>query len=120
MEPWLQTLVTVLGAIAASSGFWLFLEKRATRKDANSELLLGLAHERIMSLGTYYLDRRDENGEAWITPDEYENLYEYLYKPYEARGGNGSAKRLMNEVNKLPIHNNHGARSWSSVAQENP
>ena len=26
------------------------------------------------------------------------------YKPYEKLGGNGSAKRIMTEVNKLPIH----------------
>ena len=38
------------------------------------------------------------------TKDEYENLYEYLYKPYSALGGNGSAKKVMEEVNKLPIH----------------
>lgn len=37
------------------------------------------------------------------TPD-YENLYEYLYKPYEKLGGNGSAKRIMTEVDQLAIH----------------
>lgn len=41
---------------------------------------------------------------GYITPDEYENLYDYLYKPYEKLGGNGSAKRLMNKVEKLPCH----------------
>ncbi len=29
---------------------------------------------------------------------------DYLYKPYEKMGGNGSAKKVMSEVNKLPIH----------------
>jgi hypothetical protein len=61
-------------------------------------MLVGLAHDRIMCLGMKYIDR------GWITQDEYENLYEYLYKPYEKMGGNGSAKRVMMEVNKLPIH----------------
>ena len=28
----------------------------------------------------------------------------YLYEPYERMGGNGSAKRIMQEVDKLPIH----------------
>lgn len=60
-------------------------------------MLLGLAHDRIMSLCMTYIERK------YITSDEYENLYEYLYKPYEKLGGNGSAKRVMNEVNKLPI-----------------
>lgn len=50
------------------------------------------------NLGMVYVER------GWISQDEYENLYEYLYKPYEKLGGNGSAKRIMMEVNKLPIH----------------
>ena len=50
-----------------------------------------------MYLGMGYIER------GWITQDEYENLYEYLYKPYEKMGGNGSAKRVMGEVDKLPI-----------------
>ncbi len=33
-----------------------------------------------------------------------DGLYEYLYKPYEKLGGNGSAKRIMTEVDQLAIH----------------
>jgi hypothetical protein len=36
--------------------------------------------------------------------EPYENLRVYLYEPYERMGGNGSAKRIMQEVDKLPIH----------------
>ena len=61
-------------------------------------MLIGLGHDRIMYLGICYIER------GWITQDEYENLYKYLYKPYELMGGNGSAKRIMKEVEKLPIH----------------
>lgn len=61
-------------------------------------MLIGLAHDRIVYLGMSYIER------GYITQDEYENLYEYLYKPYKAMGGNGSAKRVMDEVNALPIH----------------
>lgn len=71
--------------------------KRSERNDVKTEMLIGLAHDRIMYLGMGYIER------GWITQDEYENLYEYLYKPYERMGGNGSAKRVMNEVDKLPI-----------------
>lgn len=28
MEPWLQTLLTILGTILASSGFWAYIAKR--------------------------------------------------------------------------------------------
>ena len=81
MEPWLQMVVTIVCAVIASSGFWAFIQKKNDNK----------------FLGMHYIER------GWITQDEYENLYEYLYKPYEKLGGNGSAKRIMTEVNKLPI-----------------
>jgi hypothetical protein len=66
-------------------------------------MLIGLGHDRICHLGMCYIHRKDSNGEAYITKDEYENLYEYLYKPYLKLGGNGSAERIMDEVKKLPI-----------------
>lgn len=98
MENLVQIIIAVLSSILASSGLWAYFSKKAERKDIKTEMLLGLAHDRIMFLGMSYIER------GWITSDEYENLYEYLYKPYEKLGGNGSAKRVMNEVNKLDIH----------------
>ena len=60
-------------------------------------MLIGLAHDRIIYLGMVYVER------GWISQDEYENLQVYLYEPYEEMGGNGSARRVMEEVRKLPI-----------------
>lgn len=100
MESWLQFLLAIFTSICASSGLWAFLEKRAERKDVKTQVLIGLGHDRIMYLGMKYIER------GWITRDEYENLYEYLYTPYKMMGGNGSAKRVMDEVNKLEIRNN--------------
>ena len=123
MEPWLQTLLTILGTILASSGFWAYIQERSKRKAAENkqnnletQMLIGLAHaenkqkqnigrsiasvahDRIIYLGMVYIER------GYITQDEYENLYEYLYKPYKKLGGNGSAKRIMTEVDQLAIH----------------
>lgn len=83
----------------ASSGFWMFVSKKAEVSDCNKKLLLGLAHDRIIYLCSKFIERGS------ITQDEYENLHEFLYKPYTEIGGNGTAKRLMDEVNKLPIIN---------------
>lgn len=98
MEPWFQIILTIVSSVLASSGLWAYITKRLEKKDVKTEMLVGLGHDRIMYLGMSYIER------GYITSDEYENLYEYLYKPYEKMGGNGSAKRVMNEVNKLPIH----------------
>lgn len=99
MDSWIQMVVTVVCAVIASSGFWAYIQKRSEKKDVKTQMLVGLAHDRILFLGMSYVER------GYITRDEYENLYEYLYRPYEKMGGNGSAKRVMQEVNKLPIHN---------------
>lgn len=71
MEQWFQIALTIFSSVLASSGLWAYLQKRSETKDVKSEMLIGLAHDRIMYLGL---------------------------------GGNGSAKRVMQEVDKLPIH----------------
>lgn len=101
LSPWVELLVTVVCSIFASSGLWAFLQKRKERTDGKTKLLIGLAHDRIMQSAMYYIDRGS------ITADEYENLYEYLYKPYHELGGNGSAERLMKEIDRLHIASVH-------------
>ena len=97
MEPWIQTIITIVCSVIASSGFWAYLQKNLEKKDVKTEMLIGLGHDRIIYLGLCYIER------GWITQDEYENLNDYLYKPYAKMGANGSAKRVMQEVDKLPI-----------------
>jgi len=92
-----NTLVTVLLTLLASSGFWAFVIATIEKKSARNKMLLGLGHDRIIYLGMKYV----EKGE--ITQGEYENLNKYLYEPYKKMGGNGTAERLMQEVNKLRI-----------------
>lgn len=98
MPQFVETLITVLCAVLASSGFWALIQKLTDKKDAKTQMLVGLAHDRILYLGMSYVQR------GYVTKDEYENLYDYLYKPYLKMGGNGSAKRVMGEVDKLPLH----------------
>ena len=92
-----QTIVTIVCAVLASSGFWTFIIKKNEKNDASKKMILGLGHDRIISLGMGYIDRGE------ITQSEYENLHKYLYEPYKSMGGNGSADRVMREVEKLKI-----------------
>ena len=89
--------VTILCTFAASTGFWTFLMTIIEKKSARNKMLLGLGHDRIMSLGMKYVTRGN------ITQSEYENLVKYLYVPYKKMGGNGVAERLMREIDKLEI-----------------
>ena len=97
----IQMVITVVCSVLASSGFWAYIQKRTEKNDVRTQMLIGLGHDRIVSLGMHYIER------GYITRDEYENLYDYLYKPYEKMGGNGSAKQVMEHVKKLPIRSSN-------------
>lgn len=98
MEPWMkEVLLPIVLAVLASNGLWALIGKRRNKNDVERNMLVGLAHDRIIHLGMVYVTR------GYITQDEYENINDYLYQPYEKMGGNGSAKRVMEEVRKLPI-----------------
>ena len=94
---WAQVLTSVLIALISSTGLWSCIASHRSKHDAKTRLLIGLAHDRIIYLGTMFIDRGS------ITPAEYENLHDYLYAPYAENGGNGSAKRVMEQVKALPI-----------------
>lgn len=92
-----ELFCTVVVAALTSTGLWNYLFQRNTRKSAETELLLGMAHDRIMFLGMEYIERGS------LTRAEYENLNKYLYTPYAKLGGNGSAKKIMDTINNLPF-----------------
>ena len=99
----LENALTVLAAVLASSGFWAFLQRRGERKDVRAQMLMGLAHDRILFLGRSYVSR------GYVTQAEYENLDKYLYQPYRKLGGNGTAERIMKELERLPL------REWEDT-----
>ena len=90
-------LVTILCALLASAGFWGLVTKLVDKKSAKSKVILGLGYKAIRDTAMEYIQKGN------ITQNEYEDLYKYLYVPYKRMGGNGSAERLMREVEKLPI-----------------
>lgn len=99
-----QIILTIVASVFASTGFWAFVTAMMQRRDKKDDavtlegkMLRGLAHDRICYLGEEYIKQ------GYISKDDYENLHDYLYKPYEALGGNGTAKRIMEEVKKLPL-----------------
>lgn len=93
----IETIVTIAVSVLGSSGLWAFLQSKMDKNNAKTRMILGLGHDRIIYLCETYIDR------GWLTHDEYENLYEYLFIPYKNMGGNGTAERLMKEVEKLPV-----------------
>jgi len=115
LSPFFQTLIsTIIGAIFGGSGvtFLTFLIQRHDRKTDKrqeeytelsrkiseiADAVKGQGHDRVTYLGGRYIQR------GGITKDEYENLYDYIYLPYKALGGNGTAEKVMKDVDNLPI-----------------
>ena len=103
-EQLLNLLVSLVLEIAACGGFWTFVISKRDRKSNKTKLLIGLGHDRIMSLCLKYIERGS------ISSDEFENLNDYLYQPFidmippnEA----GTIKRVMEDVKRLPIRPNN-------------
>lgn len=94
-------IVSIVGAVFASTGFWAFLtniiQSKKTKDSAEGAMLKGLGYDRICYLGESYIQR------GYITKDDYENLHDYLYLPYKKLGGNGTAEKIMKEVERLPL-----------------
>lgn len=97
MTSWLQTILAIVGAVLASSGFWAYMDHRRSRDSAVTRLMMGLAYDRVTTLGIAYIER------GWVTRDEYEEYEKYFVEPYKALGGNGVAERIWLQVRTLPF-----------------
>lgn len=110
MHTTVEMVIAVVGSVFASSGFWLFIVRVLDRKTALSCMVLGLGHDRIIHLCKRHIIA------GFISTEDFENLDKYLYEPYAKMGGNGTAKKYMDDVRKLPteaphIHTPHKIRS---------
>lgn len=91
-----QVILTIITALLTSSGLWAFLGSRLEKNSAERELIVEIAHIELVFFGMQFLER------GWITRDEYEIMQD-LYNPYVKLGGNGSGKKIMKEIENLPI-----------------
>lgn len=81
-------------------GFWAWVMYRQQNESAANKMLMGLGHQKIMELGLFYIDR------GYITHDEYQDLRTYLFEPYKAMNGNGTAEKMLGDVGRLPFRKN--------------
>ena len=102
-------IISIVIAVFGSTGFWALItyliQRRDTKESAESQMLKGLAHDRICSLGNDYLRQ------GYITPADYQNIHDYLFVPYKRLGGNGTADKIMREVSDLPMRDEYGKAS---------
>lgn len=96
-------IITALGGILSANGLWTFLSSKKSKNGELTRMIVGLGHSSICELCEKYIIR------GYIAQDEYEDLIDYIYTPYKKLGGNGTAEKMVNEVEKLPIvpHNHY-------------
>lgn len=97
----LEFILAIAGIIFASTGFWTFInniiQNKNKKQTALVKLMLGLGHDKIVENGLKYIER------GYVTKDEYDDLFTYLYNPYKELGGDGTAEKIVESVKKLPI-----------------
>ena len=107
MNPGMYTILTAVVSAITSSGFvslvLYFIQRKDRKKDkeesmksAQTKMLLGLGHDRIL----YITERLVKRGA--ITLKEKRNL-EYLWVPYAELGGNGDCKIGYDACQELPV-----------------
>lgn len=101
-------IVTIIGFIFASNGFWSFLSTRSQKKKVNFEKMVSdldvqkeankaLLHDRLFEACLLCIKQQ------YVTPEELDNI-DHMFKPYELLGGNGTVKKLVKDVKHLPIY----------------
>lgn len=97
----INLVLSAFAIIGSSVGFWAWLQSRNVRKNALTRLMMGIAHEQIITKGLFYVNR------GYITSEEYSSLVKYTYEPYIQLGGNGLAERVYESVKELPLRTHH-------------
>lgn len=102
MQDWLKAVLSALAAAlvgAVTAGIrqmWKRHKLQMARQSALEEGVKALLHDRLCEACTCVLNKNK------ATVSEIENI-EFLYRPYAALGGNGTAKQLYERVSNLPI-----------------
>lgn len=90
-------IISATAAVFASSGFWAYITHRRDKNTAEKKILLGLAHDKLISQSTRYIHR------GFISHEEYGELLKNLYEPYKEMGGNGTVEKMIKGVHDLEV-----------------
>lgn len=93
-------VIAVVLAILGSNGLWTVINNilinRKDKKSVARQAMLALLHDRLYRLCQDYIKQ------GYVTIDQLDNLM-YLWQPYERLGGNGTGKKLYDQVLELPL-----------------
>lgn len=99
----MENLSDIILAIFVSAGFWKIIEVLVVhfltkpKVTPETRLLRGIGQIEIVFFSTKFIEQ------GYITREEYDSIKNEIYAPYMELGGNGLAKKMMEEIEKLPI-----------------
>ena len=86
-------LTGVVGAFAV--WVWRKIKAQKVEQDAIEDGVKAILHDRIYQAHHHYIEQ------GYCSLDDKKNI-EYLYRPYERLGGNGTGKQAYKEIMGLP------------------
>lgn len=92
-----ESIWNMIAVVFACSGFWACVQAFFQNRGKLRMLILGLAFKQIIDSCEFYINR------GYISTDEFAELNRYLFEPYQKLGGDGTAQRLIKEVERLPM-----------------
>ena len=98
--------ISILGIVLASTGLWSFMievyRRRCAKKDDERIKLIKRATSGLLYIGMQ-MSAQAVFRRGYIDPQELHDIEKYMYEPYHALGGNGSAEALMKKLEALPF-----------------
>ena len=102
----MDNIVAIAGIIFASTGLWTFIQevyrRHCIKKEDARLLLVKQATSGLLYIGMQ-MSAQAIFRRGFIDPQELHDIEKYMYEPYRALGGNGSAEALMHKLAELPF-----------------
>lgn len=91
MEHTLEMILTVVGSVLASTGFWQFMQARNDRNSAEHQALGALLRHEMFDIYERYKDSDS-------VPRDIQEEMDQLWQPYHAMGYNHMGDKIHNEI----------------------
>ena len=105
----MDNAIAIAGIVFASTGLWTFIlevyRRHCTRKEDERLKLVKQATMGLLYIGMQ-MSAQAVFRRGYIDPQELHDIEKYMFEPYHALGGNGSAEALIKRLEELPFKEN--------------
>lgn len=102
----MNDILAIAGLIFASSGLWTFIQevyrRHCTKKEDARLALVKNATSGLLYIGIQ-MSAQAILRRGYVTPQELHDIEKYMFEPYRALGGNGSAEAIIHKLEEVPF-----------------